>query len=57
MPVYRRNGDSRRVGSSSGAVVAIPLVLFQRGLHFSPKMHPSLKVRSWFIAIVIGSCE
>ena len=28
MSVYRRKNDSRRFGSSSGAVVAIPLVLF-----------------------------
>ena len=28
-----------------------------RGLHFSPKMHPSLKMRSWFIAIFVDCCE
>jgi len=28
-----------------------------RGVHFSPKLHPSLKMRSWFIAIFIDCCE
>ena len=28
-----------------------------RGGHFSPKMHPSLKMRSWFIAIFVDCCE
>ena len=32
MSVYRRNNDSRRFGSSSGAVVALPLVLFAVGI-------------------------
>jgi len=39
MSVYKRNNDSRRFGSSSGAVVAIPLVLFAVGISAQKCIH------------------
>ena len=39
MSVYKRNNDSRRFGSSSGAAVAIPLVLFAVGISAQKCIH------------------